>query len=362
MDWVGLTAGNCFCARVAFLSFNALVIFHGVFINDIQTMEVMHCLCLCRVSDSKKKRLEKKEKKGKLKPSKSKGSSLNGSTNDVNGLAVEVEEELGLNDRSTTGVLTSHPQSRDIHFESFTLLFHGHELLQDTKLELNYGRRYGLLGPNGCGKSTLLKALGAREVDIPEHIDIYFLDREIAASDMTALEAVMSVDAERTKLEKEAEYLMDKEGPEVEARMEDIYERLDALESDMAEVRAASILHGLGFDKEMQAKKTRDFSGGWRMRISLARALFVEPTFLILDEPTNHLDLEACVWLEDTLKKWKRILLLVSHSQDFLNGVCTNIIHMHQKKLNYYSGMFVACALALHVVQGVVLGVMQFFL
>jgi ATP-binding cassette subfamily F protein 2 len=74
------------------------------------------------------------------------------------------------------------------------------------------------------------------------------------------------------------------------------------------------------------------------MRISLARALFVEPTFLVLDEPTNHLDLEACVWLEDTLKKWKRILLLVSHSQDFLNGVCTNIIHMHQKKLNYYTG------------------------
>jgi ATP-binding cassette subfamily F protein 2 len=106
----------------------------------------------------------------------------------------------------------------------------------------------------------------------------------------------------------------------------------------MAEVRAASILHGLGFNKEMQNKKTRDFSGGWRMRIALARALFVEPTFLILDEPTNHLDLEACVWLEDTLKNWKRILLLVSHSQDFLNGVCTNIIHMHQKQLKCYTG------------------------
>lgn len=219
----------------------------------------------------------------------------------------------------------------------------------------------------------------------------------------------------------------------------------------MAEVRAASMLHGLGFTKEMQNKKTRDFSGGWRMRIALARALFVEPTFLILDEPTNHLDLEACgehcmmpglarlagrrleqrrgssppplpppaccrrlpaqlpvyrppsllaicplaVWLEETLKNWKRILLLVSHSQvggraswgvlsrpvvavragwpvalppllqrawmlthartpfplacfppshprllpqDFLNGVCTNIIHMHQKQLKYYTG------------------------
>lgn len=74
------------------------------------------------------------------------------------------------------------------------------------------------------------------------------------------------------------------------------------------------------------------------MRIALARALFLNPTFLILDEPTNHLDLEACVWLEDTLKKFNRILLLVSHSQDFMNGVCTNIIHMHQKKLKVYGG------------------------
>ena len=292
---------------------------------------------LCRVSDSKKKRLEKKKVKNGEKVV---GEKVVGEKKAAtNGVAGDMEK-LGLNDRACTGVLTSHPQSRDIHFESFTLLFHGHELLADSTLELNYGRRYGLLGPNGCGKSTLLKALGAREIPIPEHIDIYFLDREMPASDLTALEAVMAVDDERMKLEKEAEYLMDKEGPEVETRLEDIYERLDALESDMAEVRAASILHGLGFNKEMQAKKTRDFSGGWRMRISLARALFVEPTFLILDEPTNHLDLEACVWLEDTLKKWKRILLMVSHSQDFLNGVCTNIIHMQQKKLKYYSGMF----------------------
>jgi len=88
----------------------------------------------------------------------------------------------------------------------------------------------------------------------------------------------------------------------------------------------------------MQHQATKDFSGGWRMRIALARALFVDPTFLILDEPTNHLDLEACVWLEETLKGFKRILLMVSHSQDFMNGICTNVIHMHQKKLKYYGG------------------------
>jgi ATP-binding cassette subfamily F protein 2 len=255
----------------------------------------------------------------------------------VNSLAEGVEE-LGLNDRSCTGIRTSHPQSRDVHIESLTLLFHGHELLADSNLELNYGRRYGLLGPNGCGKSTLLKAIGARELPIPEHIDIYYLDREMAASEMTALESVMAVDEERGKLEAEAEELSTQEGGDVEQRLEDIYERLDALESDMAEVRAASILHGLGFSAEMQNKKTKEFSGGWRMRISLARALFVEPTFLVLDEPTNHLDLEACVWLEEKLANWKRILLLVSHSQDFLNGVCTNIIHMHNKQLKTYSG------------------------
>ncbi|GMH36634.1 hypothetical protein BSKO_04507 [Bryopsis sp. KO-2023] len=246
-----------------------------------------------------------------------------------------------LSNRACTGVLTSNPLSRDVHFASLTLLFHGHELLQDSVLELNYGRRYGLLGSNGCGKSTLLEALASRELPIPEHIDLYYLSREAEASDMSALEMVMSVDEERIRLEKESERLADDDmTPEVEQRLTDIYEKLDELDSDKAEARAASILHGLGFTKGAQAKKTREFSGGWRMRIGLARALFIDPTFLVLDEPTNHLDLEACVWLEQYLRKFRRILLLVSHSQDFLNGVCTNIIHMQGKQLKTYTGNY----------------------
>lgn len=294
-------------------------------------------------SDAKKKKALAKKTRSKASSSASDLESItNGSSANLAGLSINAEESNnGAADITTTSVLAGHPESRDIHLESVTVLYHGHELLTDTQIELNYGRRYGLIGPNGCGKSTLLRALGLRELNFPKHIDVYHLDREIEASDMSALEAVMSVDEEKARLEAEADALVGLEGPEVEQRLEDIYERLDALDSDTTETRAASILHGLGFDKEMQAKATKHFSGGWRMRIALARALFVDPTFLILDEPTNHLDLEACVWLEETLAKFKRILLMVSHSQDFMNTVCTNIIHMHQKKLKFYGGMCV---------------------
>lgn len=246
---------------------------------------------------------------------------------------------MSISDRTCTGVLCSHPLSRDIHIESLSVTFHGHELIVDSELELNYGRRYGLLGLNGCGKSTLLTALGMRELPIPEHMDIYHLTREIEATDMTSLEAVMNCDEERLKLEKEAEALAAQDDGGGEA-LDRIYERLELLDAATAEKRAAEILFGLGFSKKMQAQKTRDFSGGWRMRIALARALFMNPTILLLDEPTNHLDLEACVWLEETLKKFDRILVVVSHSQDFLNGVCTNIIHMQNKKLKLYTGNF----------------------
>ncbi|GMN25001.1 hypothetical protein TIFTF001_000778 [Ficus carica] len=246
---------------------------------------------------------------------------------------------LQISDRTCTGVLCSHPLSRDIRIESLSVTFHGHDLIVDSELELNYGRRYGLLGLNGCGKSTLLTAIGCRELPIPDHMDIYHLSREIEASDMSSLEAVISCDEERLKLEKEVEILAAQEDGGGE-QLERIYERLDAMDASTAEKRAAEILYGLGFNKQMQAKKTRDFSGGWRMRIALARALFINPTILLLDEPTNHLDLEACVWLEETLKKFDRILVVISHSQDFLNGVCTSIIHMQNKKLKLYTGNY----------------------
>jgi len=242
--------------------------------------------------------------------------------------------------RACTGVLGIHPLARDIKVDNFSVTFYGAELLQDTKLELSCGNRYGLMGVNGCGKSTLLACLGNREVPIQEHIDIYYLAREIPASEKTALEAVMEADEERVKLEALAEMLALETDDASQEYLMQVYERLDDLGADTAESRAAHLLMGLQFTPAMQNKKCKDFSGGWRMRVALARALFLKPHLLLLDEPTNHLDLEACVWLEEELKTYPTILLIVSHSQDFLNGVCTSIMHMDLRKLKIYGGNY----------------------
>ena len=191
-----------------------------------------------------------------------------------------------------------HRNVRDISVSNLTVLLHGTPLVEEAELTLNYGNRYGLIGRNGCGKSTFMRVIGARCVPIPEGIDIFHLREEIEASDMSAKDAVMSVDSERAKLEAESEELSEflttvEEGSEdaefAMDRLHQVYERLEELDAVTAETRASKILSGLGFTPAMQAKATKEFSGGWRMRIALARALFIQPTLLLLDEPTNHL-------------------------------------------------------------------------
>ncbi|KAG9068778.1 hypothetical protein KI688_011063 [Linnemannia hyalina] len=255
--------------------------------------------------------------------------------------AMEVAQRKG-GDRTSTGILTSQPLSRDIKIESFSLRFHGRELISNTDIDLNFGRRYGLIGANGSGKSTFLECLAAREVPIPEHIDIYLLQEEAAPSDQNAIEAVMTeAKHEVERLEKQVEDLLAEVDGADNPLLDDIYDRIEQLDPATFETRAATLLHGLGFTKKDMLKATKDMSGGWRMRVALAKALFVKPTLLLLDEPTNHLDLEACVWLEDYLSKYDRILILISHSQDFLNGVCTNIMNLnHKRKLVNYGGNY----------------------
>ncbi|KAK5156822.1 ABC transporter ATP-binding protein arb1 [Oleoguttula sp. CCFEE 6159] len=258
---------------------------------------------------------------------------------EVKKLALQ-EDKDGVSDRVTTGVLASLEASRDVKITSASLVFHGKVLLGDTTIEVNYGRRYGLLGENGCGKSTLLKAIDKREYPFPEHVDIYLLNEGAPLTDLGALQwVVREAENELARLEKVAEEILERDGPD-SPLLEELYDRMEGMDPSTFSTRASLILTGLGFNKVTINKKTKDMSGGWRMRVALAKALFVKPSLLLLDDPTAHLDLEACVWLEEYLKKWDRTLILVSHSMDFLNGVCTNMIDMRMKQLLYYGGNY----------------------
>lgn len=231
----------------------------------------------------------------------------------------------------------------DIKIEKFSISAAGKDLFVNATLNVVAGRRYGLVGPNGHGKTTLLQHLAKRVLNIPANIDVLLCEQEVQADDTPAVRSVLNSDVKRVKLEEELARLeeeLEKGKDSVAGRLNEIHEELRAMGADAAEGRARRILNGLSFTKEMQERPTKDFSGGWRMRVSLARALFLEPTLLMLDEPTNHLDLNAVIWLDSYLQGWKKTLLIVSHDQDFLNNVCTDIIHLNNQKLDYYRGNY----------------------
>ncbi|KAJ3189200.1 hypothetical protein HDU85_002825 [Gaertneriomyces sp. JEL0708] len=243
---------------------------------------------------------------------------------------------------AVTGNLLSPPNSRDLHVDKLTVQAFGKLLIKDSELTLINGKRYGLIAPNGSGKSTLLHAIACGLVPMPRVLDYYLLDREFGPTEMTSLEAVLEINhREYQHLMDEMENLLD--NPDKNAvRLDYIQTRLAELEAAGADRRALDILKGLGFSDELIQTKTKDLSGGWRMRISLARILFVKPTLMLLDEPTNHLDLEAVVWLEEYLlhNLEGHTLVMTSHSQDTLNEVCTDIIHLYHQHLDFYAGNY----------------------
>ncbi|XP_074122413.1 ATP-binding cassette sub-family F member 1-like [Sminthopsis crassicaudata] len=231
----------------------------------------------------------------------------------------------------------------DIKLEKFSISAHGKELFVNADLYIVAGRRYGLVGPNGKGKTTLLKHIANRALSIPPNIDVLLCEQEVVADETPAVQAVLRADTKRLKLLEEEKRLQDRleQGDDAAAeRLEKVYEELNAMGAAAAEAKARRILAGLGFDPEMQNRPTQKFSGGWRMRVSLARALFMEPTLLLLDEPTNHLDLNAVIWLNNYLQGWRKTLLIVSHDQSFLDDVCTDIIHLDAQRLHYYRGNY----------------------
>lgn len=247
--------------------------------------------------------------------------------------------------QKSAGQMQAMENAVDIKVENFSISAKGNDLFVNASLLIANGRRYGLVGPNGHGKTTLLRHIASRAFAIPPSIDVLYCEQEVVADDNTAVESVLRADTKRLALLEECKKLEDQQekgntSTEVQERLKEVYEELKAIGADSAEPRARRILAGLGFSRAMQDRATKNFSGGWRMRVSLARALFVEPTLLLLDEPTNHLDLNAVIWLDNYLQGWKKTLLVVSHDQSFLDNVCNEIIHLDQQKLYYYKGNY----------------------
>lgn len=186
-------------------------------------------------------------------------------------------------------------RSMDIRIENFDVSFGNKVLLQNADLLLANGRRYGLVGRNGLGKTTLLRMIAGKQLQIPSHISILHVEQEVTGDDTTALDSVLECDFVRTRLQKEekeinAQINAGSTDPTLTQKLSEVYAGLEHIDADKAPARASVILNGLGFNKLMQARATKTFSGGWRMRLALARALFSRPDLLLLDEPTNMLE------------------------------------------------------------------------
>lgn len=222
----------------------------------------------------------------------------------------------------------------------FEMDIRGNTLLSGTPLILNPNHRYGLIGKNGVGKTTLMRLIASGQViGVPKHLKVFLVEQEAKASAKTVVETVLEADEELNELrEEEEELILSGEGGD---RLSEVMDRLAEMDAYTAETRARKILSGLRFSPEKQDLPVSALSGGWRMRVSLACALFVKPDILMLDEPTNHLDLHAIIWLENWLEHFdQKILLVISHDRAFLNSVCTDIIHFYKQKLHNYPGNY----------------------
>ncbi len=215
----------------------------------------------------------------------------------------------------------------------------GRRFLDHATVSLPVGAKVGLVGRNGAGKTTLFKLIlgqhfaGGGEIDWPKAARIATVEQEHAATPVPLLETVLAADLERASLMAELEIAE----PE---RLGDIYARLNDIDADRAPARAAEILSGLGFTTADLARPMAEFSGGWRMRVAMAAALFAEPDLLLLDEPTNYLDLEGALWLEARLRKYPHSALIISHDRELLDHSVDAILHLTEGRLDYYTGNF----------------------
>ncbi|HWL56064.1 MAG TPA: ABC-F family ATP-binding cassette domain-containing protein [Paracoccus sp. (in: a-proteobacteria)] len=214
----------------------------------------------------------------------------------------------------------------------------GRPLFEQASATIPDGHKVGLVGPNGAGKTTLFRlirgelSLDGGSISLPSRARIGGVAQEAPGTATSVLDTVLAADTERASLMDEAEHATDP------ARIAEIHSRLADIDAWSAEARASTILKGLGFSTEDQARPTSDYSGGWRMRVALAGVLFAQPDLLLLDEPTNYLDLEGALWLESYLQRYPYTVIVISHDRDLLNRAVGHILHVEDRKLTLYTG------------------------
>jgi len=225
-----------------------------------------------------------------------------------------------------------------LHINDLSYRIEGRPLFERATAGIPDGHKVGLIGRNGTGKTTLLRLIAGEihpddgGIGFPKNATIAHVLQEAPGGPETLLETVLAAHSELAALSAEAETADDPH------RIGEIHTRLSDIDAHSAPARAARILSGLGFDEAAQRRPCSEFSGGWRMRVALAGALFAAPDILLLDEPTNYLDLEGTLWLEDFIQNYPHTVLIVSHDRDLLNKSVDSILHLTERRLAFYSG------------------------
>ena len=229
-----------------------------------------------------------------------------------------------------------------IQLDQFSIRRGGRVLFQKASMQLHPGWKIGLTGVNGAGKSTLFSALlGGMEADSgslsrPNVWTVAHMAQEIKALDMKAIDFVLSGDEEYWTIQHQLEHPEQLSNDE----LAHLYSRFDEINGYSASAKASQLMAGLGFFEHQSQLDVSSFSGGWRMRLNLARTLMSRSDLLLLDEPTNHLDLDAILWLEDWLNSYEGTLVLISHDRDFLDAITDHILHIENQELTLYTGNY----------------------